>query len=44
LIFQGTSIVFLPDDGAASPKHVGDTHQIMYAIDIVHSVVIKKGV
>jgi len=36
LVFQGTDIVVLPGDGAASPKHVGDMHQIMYTIDIAH--------
>jgi len=28
LVVQGTGIIFLPGDGAAAPKHVGDTHQM----------------
>jgi hypothetical protein len=30
MFFQGTAIVFSPDDGAKAPKHLGDMHK-MYA-------------
>jgi len=28
LVFQGTVVVFLPDDDAEAPKHLGDTHKM----------------
>ena len=36
MVFQGTGIVVLPDNGALVPKHVADTHKCMYIIDILH--------